>query len=128
MDYQLVPPDVHRRNAAERAIRTFKNHLIAGLCSVDPKFPLHLWDRLLPQALLTLNLLRKSRLNDNLSAHAQIYGAYDFNKCPIGPPGTRVVVHNKPSVRGKWAPHGVDGWYIGRTYYGPLQVFHHLHP
>ena len=25
--YQLVPPHVHRRNAAERAIRTFKNHL-----------------------------------------------------------------------------------------------------
>ncbi len=24
--YQLVPPDLHRRNAAERAIRTFKVH------------------------------------------------------------------------------------------------------
>jgi hypothetical protein len=26
IDYQLVPPGLHRRNAAERAIRTFKNH------------------------------------------------------------------------------------------------------
>jgi hypothetical protein len=33
--FQFVPPHVHRRNAAERAIRTFKNHFIAGLCSTD---------------------------------------------------------------------------------------------
>ena len=33
VNFQLVPPHVHRRNAAERAIRTFKNHFIAGLCS-----------------------------------------------------------------------------------------------
>jgi hypothetical protein len=48
--YKLVPPHCHRRNAAERAIRTFKEHFVAGLSSVDPSFPLHLWDRLLPQA------------------------------------------------------------------------------
>jgi hypothetical protein len=57
VDFQLVPPGVHHRNAAEHAICTFKNHLIAGLCSTDKDFPLHLWDCLLPQALLTLNLL-----------------------------------------------------------------------
>jgi hypothetical protein len=48
VDYQLVPPHCHRRNAAERAIRTFKEHFVAGLASVDPTFPLHLWDRILP--------------------------------------------------------------------------------
>ncbi|KAI2496142.1 hypothetical protein MHU86_18373 [Fragilaria crotonensis] len=74
IDYQLVPPGVHRRNAAERAIRTFKNHFIAGLCSVDKHFPLHLWDRLLPQAETTLNLLRGSRINPKLSAYAQLHG------------------------------------------------------
>ena len=31
VEYQLVPPHIHWRNAAERAIRTYKNHLIAGL-------------------------------------------------------------------------------------------------
>ena len=25
-DYQLAPPDIHRRNAAEQAIQTFKAH------------------------------------------------------------------------------------------------------
>jgi hypothetical protein len=50
MTYQLVPPHCHRRNAAERTIGTFKEHFVAGLSSVDLNFPMHLWDRLLPQA------------------------------------------------------------------------------
>jgi hypothetical protein len=54
---------MHHHNAAERAIRTFKNHFVAILCGADVKFPLHLWDRLLPQATASLNLLRNLRLN-----------------------------------------------------------------
>jgi hypothetical protein len=57
VDYQLVPPHCHRRNAAERAIRMFKEHFVAGLSSVEPTFPLHLWDILLSQAEIALNLL-----------------------------------------------------------------------
>jgi hypothetical protein len=56
------PPGVHCRNAAERAIRMFQNHFIAGLCSVGKDFPLHLWDRLVPQAEIVLKLLCGSRL------------------------------------------------------------------
>jgi hypothetical protein len=33
IEFQLVAPHVHRKNAAERAIQTFKNHFIAMLCS-----------------------------------------------------------------------------------------------
>jgi hypothetical protein len=50
---QLVRLHCHRRNAVERAIRTFKEHFVAGLSSVDPSFPWYLWDRLLPQAEIT---------------------------------------------------------------------------
>jgi hypothetical protein len=57
VEYQLVSPHCHRHNTAEREICTFKEHFVAGLVSVDPYFPLHLWDRLLPQAEMTLNLL-----------------------------------------------------------------------
>jgi hypothetical protein len=113
VDFQLVPPGNHRRNAAERAIRTFKNHFIAGLCSLDPQFPLHLWDRLVPQAELSLNLLRGSRLNPKLSAWAQINGTFDFNCTPIAPPGIRVLVHARPTDRTSWSPHALDGWYTG---------------
>jgi hypothetical protein len=50
MTYQLVPPHCHRRNTAERAIRTFKEHFVTVMSSVDPDFPMHIWDHLLPQA------------------------------------------------------------------------------
>jgi Reverse transcriptase (RNA-dependent DNA polymerase) len=113
VEFQLAPPYIHRRNAAERAIRTFKNHFIAGLASTDKDFPLHLWDRLIPQALLTLNLLRGSRINPRLSAHAQVHGQYNFNSHPIGPPGTKVLVHEKSKNRSSWAPHATESWYIG---------------
>jgi hypothetical protein len=41
-NYPLVEPNNHRFNAAERAIWTFKNHFIAGLCSTDLRFPVAL--------------------------------------------------------------------------------------
>ena len=37
--FQLVPPDMHRRNRAERAIRTSKDHFLAILDGVDAVFP-----------------------------------------------------------------------------------------
>jgi hypothetical protein len=113
LDYQLVPPHVHRRNAAERAIRTYKNHLLAFLATCDPDFPVSEWDRLMFQVELTLNLLRSSRVNPKLSAHAYLHGNFDFNRTPLAPPGTKVVVHLKPDQRASWAYHGEEGWYVG---------------
>jgi hypothetical protein len=113
INYQLAPPHIHWRNNAERAIQTFKNHFIAGLCSVDPTFPLKLWDKLLPQATITLNLLRKSRINPRMSAYAQLNGHFDFNRTPLASPGTRIIAHEKSYQRASWDPHGVDGYYLG---------------
>ena len=61
-NYQLVPRNTHQSNAAERAIRTFKAHFLSILAGVAPDFRSHLWDLLLPQTELTLNLLRKATL------------------------------------------------------------------
>jgi hypothetical protein len=110
--FQLVPPYIHRRNSVERAIRSFKDHLIAGLCSTD-NFSMHLWDRLLPQAVITLNMLRTSRINPKLSAATHIFGQYDFNRAPMAPPGTKNKAHEAPTRRRTWSPHGGDGWCIG---------------
>ena len=89
VDFQLASPYIHRRNAAERAVQTFKHHLIAGMCSTDRNFPLHLWDRLIPQAIISLNRLRTSRISPRLSAYAQVHGAFDYSRTPLAPPGTR---------------------------------------
>ena len=111
--YQRVPPKVHRVNAAERAIRTFKNHFVALLHSVDSAFPLAHWDRLIPQAVLTLNLLRSSRIHPSLSAHSSLFGNFDFNATPLAPSGTRIVAHLSHDTRTSFGQHGQVGWYIG---------------
>ena len=38
---ELTPVDQHRRNAAERAIQTFKGHFISVLAGVDNSFPIN---------------------------------------------------------------------------------------
>jgi len=91
--YQLVPPHCHRANAAERAIQTFKKHMKSCLATVDPRYPLKEWDRLLPQCKLTLNLLCLAKVNPKLSAWEYLFGVFDYNKTPIVPPGTKLVAH-----------------------------------
>jgi hypothetical protein len=86
IDDQFAPPNVHRCNAAERAISTYKDHLIACLSSTDKEYPLHLWDKLIPQGNISLNLLRCSCINPQLSAYAHPYGAFDFIKHPLPHP------------------------------------------
>jgi hypothetical protein len=113
--YQLVPPHIHRRNEAERAIHSFKAHFITKLSTVDYHFPtiMHLWCCLIHQATITLNLLRNSRLNKKLPACAQVFRPFNYSTTPLAPPGTRIVAHEKPKQRATWAAHGVIGWYIG---------------
>jgi hypothetical protein len=111
--YQLVPPHCHRCNAAERSIRTFKENFVAGLSSVDPTFPLHLWDRLLPQAEITLNLLRTSRLQPQLSTAVHYHSLVDYNKTAFDPPGCKTIAHEKPGNQLTWAPHGYHGYSLG---------------
>ena len=106
---QLVPPHMHRVNIAEKAIDIYKNHFVSGLATVNPSFPLHLWCRIVPLATTTLNLLRPARINPRLSAYEFLNGVFDYNKTPLAPPGTKVLVHDAPSNRKTWAPHGTDG-------------------
>ena len=113
IDFQLAPPYMHRQNAAERAIRSYKNHFISVLSTTDPYSPIREWDRLISQWVITLNLLRNSRVSPALSAYAYLFGPYDFNKSPMAPPGNRVIVHDKPVNRKSWGHHGTPGWYIG---------------
>jgi hypothetical protein len=113
MSYQLVTPHCHRTNASERAIRTFKEHFKAGLATVNLDFPAHLWDRLLSQAEITLNLLRSSRLHPQLSAAAHYHGLVDYNKTAFGPPGCKIIAHEKTSQSRTWAPHSQPGWSLG---------------
>ena len=60
---KFVEANNHRVNAAERAIQTFKNHFVSGLCTLDNTFILQLCCAILQQAELTLKLLQTSQIN-----------------------------------------------------------------
>jgi hypothetical protein len=74
---------------------------------------LHLWDRLLPQAEITLNLLRTSRLHPQISADDHFHGLVDYNKTAFDLPGCKKSAHEKPGKRRTWAPHGQHGYLLG---------------
>ena len=116
MTYQLVPPHNHRRNMAEKAIQTFKVHFLSILCGADKDFPLHLWDRLLPQAEHTLNMLRRSKVTLTVSAFAYLWGQHDYNANPFAPLGCKVEAHVTPGTRETWAAHTTSGYYIGNAW------------
>ena len=69
---QFVPAHNHRANRAERAIRDFKNHFIATLGTVHPSFPLNLWDEILQQVNIVINLLHRGHPSRHLRAYTAI--------------------------------------------------------
>ena len=77
---EKTPADMHRRNIAEHAIQTYKGHFIATLAGVSDDFPIHQWHKLVPQIVLTLNLLRQSHVAPNVSAYAYHHGNFDYNR------------------------------------------------
>ena len=115
--WQFVEPHNHKVNAAERAMQTFKGHLISGFCCTDSKWPLQLWNNLTTQALITLNLCRTSRKHPDRSAYHSFYGqCYDWNKHPMASPGTRAVVYEALESSLSWGTRGVYGWYCGPAF------------
>jgi hypothetical protein len=101
-----------RCNAAEVAIRNFKAHFLSVLAGVANDFPPSLWDRLLPQTEITINLRRQSNAKPNVSAYAHLNGPFDYNKMLLAPMGCEAQVHEKTDKRGTWAYHSVDGLYL----------------
>ena len=116
MELELVPPGCHRRNAAEVAIRNFKAHFLSILAGTADDFLLALWDRLLPQAEITLNLLRQANANPKMSAYAYMCGPFDYNRMPLAPMGCKAQIHKKLANRGTWDYHSVDGWYLNTSH------------
>ena len=86
------------------------------MATCNGEFPITEWDRLLPQAEMTLNMMRPARCNPKMSAYAYIYGPHNFAATPLAPAGTKVIVHMKPEQRSSWAYHGKVGWYVGPSH------------
>jgi len=111
--FQYISPHNKRANKAERAIQSFKNHLIASVASANPDFPNALWDKLLFQLELTLAHLRPFALDPDISSYEGLFGKkFDFIAHPIAPVGTKVLIYVPPDLRASWENHGLEGFYL----------------
>ena len=68
------------------------------LAGIAADFPIREWDELLPQTILTLNLMRQSHVAPNISTYAYHHGHSPF--------------HIKPNRCRTWGEHSMDGWYL----------------
>ena len=111
--FQYISPNNKRASKAERAIQSFKNHLIASVASASPDLPNALWDKLLFQLELTLAHLRPFALNPEISTYEGLFGEkFDFVAHPIAPVGTKVLIYVPPDLRSSWENHGIEGFYL----------------
>ncbi len=68
--------------------------------------------RLLPQTILTLNLLRQSNAVRTISTWQYVHGNFDYNKMPLAPMGCAAQIHQSSERRASWAANAIDGWYL----------------
>ena len=115
MTYEKVPPDDHRRNIAEKAIQTWKDHFVLVLSGTSETFPLHLWCQLLPQMERQLNLLGNSNTIPHISTYTHLYGHHNYNAKPFIPIGMEALTHDKPHHRKTFAQHCSKGWVLGMS-------------
>ena len=116
---------MHRRNAAERSIETWKNTFISDLNGTYKLFPMYLWERLMDKSQIMLNMIRSSRRNAWISVHAMMEGNHHFNKIPFVPPFKKFIGNEKPNRSWTWVHNGIQVWYIGPSveYYRCYKVY-----
>ena len=100
LKYQIAPKDNHRIIPAERGIQTLTYHFTSVLYECHLTFPKNQWGWVLPVVVLTLNILRLSRINPAKSAYNELWGNFEFNKTPLAPPGCLIVAHERAQKRG----------------------------
>ena len=126
-DQQYTPPDMHRPNPLKRSIQTYKSCIKSTVASLPPKFPIAYWCRLIPQVDFSVNILSKFRQNPLLLAWAAMEGEYHFYATPVAPPGSEMLMKEKPNRRKQIGLNAKKAWYIYpcfkhyRTFKGVLQ-------
>ncbi len=119
---EFMPADIHRQNAAEKGIQTCKGHFISVLAGISDDFPIREWDELLPQTILTLNLMQQSNVVPNISAYAYHHGSFITIRCHYP---QWAAQYSFTSIQTD-AEHGVNfnGWLVLKNVFQALQVPH----
>ena len=105
----------HRRNLAERALQTWKSHTIGALNGVANNFPLGLWDEVLPQLDMQVNILRFSNVNPKVCSWTVLNCAHGYNRHPLAPLGVEIQMLEKPDKIKTWGVGSKTGCYVGTS-------------
>jgi hypothetical protein len=99
----MTPPDDHRKQHSQMCHPN--NHESPGRWVVfyTYNFPIHLWDKTIPQAQLTLKLLRGSRINPELSTTSSSMA--NLISIPTQ------LAHARPTKRCTWSTNAHHAWY-----------------
>ena len=92
--------------------QVFQGSLPECPCRYSTGFTPSLWDRLLSQAEISINLLRQSNATLNVSDYEHLSRQFDYNKMMLSPMVMSVQVHENTDNRGTWAYHLVRSWYL----------------
>ena len=87
-------------------------HVLPSVSSISPA---NLWDHLIPQTKIALNLLWQSTATPTASAYARLLGPFAYNKMPLTPIGCKVQVPQEKWQCGTWTYHCVNGWYLNMS-------------
>ena len=115
MTYEWVLPRDHWRNITEKGIQVAKAHLILLICRVNKNFPIHIWDRFLPQIEMDLNMLWPWKLVPTISAWVHLHGQHDYNAFPLAPVGCAVEMHMQPEICKSFGAHSIAGFHVGTS-------------
>ena len=95
VEYQAVPANLHIHNADKCSICTFKAHFLWILAGIAEYFPKNMWDLLIPQTEMTLNLLQQSTLKPDTSAWVHLNGPISYNHAQLGSLGFKFIMKKK---------------------------------
>jgi hypothetical protein len=73
---------------------------------------MRLWDKLLPQTILTPYLFCQSNVAPTVSAWQNIHGPFDYDKMPLALMGCAVQIHKSSEQQEIWAANTINEWYL----------------
>ena len=113
LEYDLVQKGQHRRNISKQAIQKWKAHTIGALSGLADNYPLVLWDELLPQMDMQVNILRFSNVNPNVCSWTFLNGVHDLNWHPLAPLGVECQILENPNKIKTRGMKNKPGYYVG---------------
>ena len=80
---------------------------------VADTFPLGLWEKLLPELDMQVNLLRFSNIQPKVCLWTVLNGAHNLNRHPLAPIGVEIQILENPDKRKTWGLRRKSGYYVG---------------